>query len=195
MKSPGISNSSESVLYAKKLGIPIISEIEFASRYTNAKIIGITGTNGKTTTTELTYHILKKAGLNVGIAGNVGLSFAQQVLDNSFDIYVLELSSFQLDDIVNFSPDVAVITNISPDHLDRYDNDFKKYISSKLNITSNQNKTQFLIINANPTLAKIIEIGINSSPVNLIIPVLANVRNFFILNPFESPLHETPKFV
>ena len=149
IKSPGIPNNSPSVKKAKVLGIPVISEIEFASVYTNAKIVGITGTNGKTSTTELTYHILKKAGLNVGIAGNVGLSFAQQVLDNSFDIYVLELSSFQLDDIVNFSPDVAVITNISPDHLDRYDNDFKKYISSKLNITSNQNKTQFLIINAN----------------------------------------------
>ena len=149
IKSPGIPNNSPSVIKAKVLGIPVISEIEFASVYTNAKIVGITGTNGKTSTTELTYHILKKAGLNVGIAGNVGLSFAQQVLDNSFDIYVLELSSFQLDDIVNFSPDVAVITNISPDHLDRYDNDFKKYISSKLNITSNQNKTQFLIINAN----------------------------------------------
>ncbi|OUV49374.1 MAG: UDP-N-acetylmuramoyl-L-alanine--D-glutamate ligase [Flavobacteriaceae bacterium TMED116] len=149
IKSPGIPNNSPSVLKAKTLGIPVISEIEFASFYTNAKIVGITGTNGKTSTTELTYHILKKAGLNVGIAGNVGLSFAQQVLDNSFDIYVLELSSFQLDDIVNFSPDVAVITNISPDHLDRYNNDFQKYISSKLNITSNQNKTQFLIINAN----------------------------------------------
>ena len=149
IKSPGIPNNSPSVLKAKTLGITIISEIEFASFYTNAKIVGITGTNGKTSTTELTYHILKKAGLNVGIAGNVGLSFAQQVLDNSFDIYVLELSSFQLDDIVNFSPDVAVITNISPDHLDRYNNDFQKYISSKLNITSNQNKTQFLIINAN----------------------------------------------
>ena len=149
IKSPGIPNNSPSVLKAKTLGIPVISEIEFASVYTNAKIVGITGTNGKTSTTELTYHILKKAGLNVGIAGNVGLSFAQQVLDNSFDIYVLELSSFQLDDIVNFSPDVAVITNISPDHLDRYNNDFQKYISSKLNITSNQNKTQFLIINAN----------------------------------------------
>tara|TARA_B100001778_G_scaffold88681_1_gene72193 strand:+ start:2372 stop:3709 length:1338 start_codon:yes stop_codon:yes gene_type:complete len=149
IKSPGIPNNSPSVLKAKTLGITVISEIEFASFYTNAKIVGITGTNGKTSTTELTYHILKKAGLNVGIAGNVGLSFAQQVLDNSFDIYVLELSSFQLDDIVNFSPDVAVITNISPDHLDRYNNDFQKYISSKLNITSNQNKTQFLIINAN----------------------------------------------
>ena len=158
MKSPGISNSSESVLYAKKLGIPIISEIEFASRYTNAKIIGITGTNGKTTTTELTYHILKNSGFNIGIAGNIGKSFAQQVAENSFEIYVLELSSFQLDDIVNFSPDIAIITNITPDHLNRYNNNFDDYISSKLNISSNQDKDQFLIINADdPILMEAIE--------------------------------------
>ena len=152
MKSPGISNSSESVLYAKKLGIPIISEIEFASRYTNAKIIGITGTNGKTTTTELTYHILKNSGFNIGIAGNIGKSFAQQVAENSYEIYVLELSSFQLDDIVNFSPDIAVITNITPDHLNRYNNNFDDYINSKLNISSNQDKDQFLIINADDSI-------------------------------------------
>ena len=158
MKSPGISNSSESVLYAKKLGIPIISEIEFASRYTNAKIIGITGTNGKTTTTELTYHILKNSGFNIGIAGNIGKSFAQQVAENSYEIYVLELSSFQLDDIVNFSPDIAIITNITPDHLNRYNNNFDDYISSKLNISSNQDKDQFLIINADdPILMEAIE--------------------------------------
>ena len=149
MKSPGISNNSPSVLKAKKLGIPIISEIEFASRYTDAKIIGITGSNGKTTTTELTYHILKKSGYNVGIAGNVGKSFAQQVAENSYDIYVLELSSFQLDDIVHFSPDISVITNISSDHLDRYNNDFNKYIASKLRISLNQSKDQFIILNAN----------------------------------------------
>ena len=149
MKSPGISNNSPSVLKAKKLGIPIISEIEFASRYTDAKLIGITGSNGKTTTTELTYHILKKSGYNVGIAGNVGKSFAQQVAENSFDIYVLELSSFQLDDIVHFSPDISVITNISSDHLDRYNNDFNKYIASKLRISLNQSKDQFIILNAN----------------------------------------------
>ena len=149
MKSPGISNNSPSIVKAKKLGIPIISEIEFASRYTDAKIIGITGSNGKTTTTELTYHILKKSGYNVGIAGNIGKSFAQQVAENSFDIYVLELSSFQLDDIVHFSPDISVITNISSDHLDRYNNDFNKYIASKLRISLNQSKDQFIILNAN----------------------------------------------
>ena len=149
IKSPGVPDNSPSVLKAKNLGISIISEIEFASIYNNAKIIGITGTNGKTSTTELTYHILKKSGLNVGIAGNIGTSFAQQVLDNFFDLYVLEISSFQLDDIDKFSPDLAVITNLSPDHLDRYNNDFENYMKSKLRISLNQNKTQFLIINAN----------------------------------------------
>ncbi|MBC90685.1 MAG: UDP-N-acetylmuramoyl-L-alanine--D-glutamate ligase [Flavobacteriaceae bacterium] len=149
IKSPGVPDNSPTVLKAKYLEIPVISEIEFASIYTNAKIIGITGTNGKTSTTELTYHILKKSGINVGIAGNIGISFAQQVLDNCFDVYVLELSSFQLDDIVNFSPDIAVITNLSPDHLDRYKNNFESYIKSKLKISLNQNTTQFLIINAN----------------------------------------------
>ena len=115
MKSPGISNSSESVLYAKKLGIPIISEIEFASRYTNAKIIGITGTNGKTTTTELTYHILKNSGFNIGIAGNIGKSFAQQVAENYYEIYVLELSSFQgilMSAIQNADTNPIIIINI-----------------------------------------------------------------------------------
>ncbi len=158
MKSPGISNSSSSVLNANKLGIPILSEIEFASRFTNAKIIGITGSNGKTTTTELTYHILKNSGLNVGIAGNIGKSFAQQVAENSFEIYVLELCSFQLEDIIDFAPDVAVITNITPDHLDRYNNNFNDYIKSKLRITLNQTNDQFLLLNSNdPVLIKAVE--------------------------------------
>ena len=158
VKSPGIPNSSSSVLNAKKLGISILSEIEFASRYTDAKIIGITGSNGKTTTTELTYHILKSSGLNVGIAGNIGRSFAQQVAENSFEIYVLELSSFQLDDIIDFSPDIAVITNITPDHLDRYNDNFNEYIASKLRITLNQSKDQFLLLNANdPILMEAID--------------------------------------
>ena len=152
IKSPGISNESFSVTNANKLGVPIISEIEFAFRYTNAKIIGITGTNGKTTTTELTYHILKNSGLNVGIAGNIGKSFAQQVAENSFEIYVLELSSFQLDNIVDFAPDIAIITNISPDHLNRYNNNFNNYINSKLKITLNQTSKQFLLLNANDSI-------------------------------------------
>tara|TARA_B110000444_G_scaffold261084_1_gene310981 strand:+ start:6047 stop:7384 length:1338 start_codon:yes stop_codon:yes gene_type:complete len=152
MKSPGIPNDSLSVLKVKKLGIPILSEIEFASRCTNAKIIGITGSNGKTTTSELTYHILKNSGLNVGIAGNIGTSFAQQVAEYSFEIYVLELSSFQLDDIIDFAPDIAVITNITPDHLERYNYNFNDYVASKLKITLNQSNDQFLLLNANDSV-------------------------------------------
>jgi UDP-N-acetylmuramoylalanine--D-glutamate ligase len=126
--------------------IPVISEIEFAMPFTDAKIIGITGSNGKTTTTLLTYHLLKQGGLNVGLAGNIGKSFAWQVADNNHDYYVLELSSFQLDGIVNFKPHIAVITNISPDHLDRYNYDYNLYIASKFRITENQTAADYLIV-------------------------------------------------
>ena len=186
IKSPGIPNNSPSVLKAKTLGIPVISEIEFASFYTNAKIVGITGTNGKTSTTELTYHILKKAGLNVGIAGNVGLSFAQQVLDNSFDIYVLELSSFQLDDIVNFSPRYAIITNITEDHLDRYQNNFDNYIKSKLRITKNQSNKDFLIFNSDDLVLKKM---INSKLTK------ANLHSFSINNFYSKTKIENSKII
>ncbi|MBN08869.1 MAG: UDP-N-acetylmuramoyl-L-alanine--D-glutamate ligase [Flavobacteriaceae bacterium] len=152
IKSPGISPNSLSVINGIKMGIPIISEIEFASRYTNAKIIGVTGSNGKTTTAQLTYEIIKNAGLNVGIAGNIGKSFAKQVAEESFDIYVLELSSFQLENIINFAPDIAVITNITPDHLDRYNGNFQDYIKAKLNITLMQNEKQFLLFNSEDTV-------------------------------------------
>ena len=129
----------------KKALVPIISEIEFAARYTDAKIIGITGSNGKTTTTLLVGHMLKKAGLNVGIAGNVGDSFALQVANESHDFYVLELSSFQLDGIDNFKPHIAILLNITPDHLDRYANKMENYIQSKMRITMNQTSEDFLI--------------------------------------------------
>jgi UDP-N-acetylmuramoylalanine--D-glutamate ligase len=135
--SPGISEKSEIVQAIKKQGIPLISEIEFAARYTKAKIIAITGSNGKTTTTLLTYHLLKEAGFNVGLAGNIGQSFAKQVLDATYDYYVLEISSFQLDRCYEFKPDVAVLINISPDHLDRYDYIFENYIHSKFRIFQN----------------------------------------------------------
>lgn len=138
IKSPGISDKSPIIKKAIEKGIPIISEIEFASRYTNAKIVAITGSNGKTTTTMLTYHILQKAGLNVGLAGNIGESFAKQVAEKSFEYYVLELSSFQLDGIINFKPDISVLLNITPDHLDRYEYNFENYIQSKLRIAKNQ---------------------------------------------------------
>ncbi|MFC2138167.1 UDP-N-acetylmuramoyl-L-alanine--D-glutamate ligase [Bacteroidota bacterium] len=138
IKSPGIPDNAEMIIKAKNLLIPIISEIEFASRYSNAYKICITGSNGKTTTTMLTYEILKRAGLNVGLSGNVGNSFAFQVAENDFDYYVMELSSFQLDGMYDFKADTSILLNITPDHLDRYDNDFQKYINSKFRITQNQ---------------------------------------------------------
>ena len=158
MKSPGISSEVAVVRSIKEAGIKLVSEIEFASHYTNAKIIGITGSNGKTTTTLLIHHLLKEAGLNVGIAGNIGLSFAQQVAENKYDLYVLEISSFQLDDIHDFAPEIAVITNITPDHLDRYKQDFSLYIQAKLLLSKNQKEDQFLLFNADDdVLAKAIE--------------------------------------
>ncbi len=134
IKSPGIPETAPIVKRLRGNGNLIISEIEFAARYTDAKLIGITGTNGKTTTALLTHHLLKEGGLNVGLAGNVGQSFAKQVLHETFDWYVLELSSFQLDDTYELKLDVAVLTNITPDHLDRYDQDFDKYIASKMRV-------------------------------------------------------------
>lgn len=144
IKSPGIPDSA-AVVQLVKHSKPVISEIEYASWFTDAKIIGITGSNGKTTTTLLTGHILKSEGLDVCIAGNVGQSFAGQLADADHDLFVLELSSFQLDDIVDFRPDIAVITNITPDHLDRYDYDFSKYAESKMRITMNQQKEDALV--------------------------------------------------
>ena len=145
IKSPGIPEKVQIVQSALEKGIPVISEIEFAGRYTKAKLIGITGSNGKTTTTLLTYHILKKAGLNVGIAGNVGDSFAKQVATQDFEFYVLELSSFQIDGLVDFKVDVSVLLNITPDHLDRYEYKFENYVNSKFRITNNQTKEDFFI--------------------------------------------------
>jgi UDP-N-acetylmuramoylalanine--D-glutamate ligase len=148
MKSPGIPEKSPIVKKLVERGIPVISEIEFAAQYTKALTVGITGSNGKTTTTMLTYHLLKQGGLNVGLAGNVGKSFAWQVAEGKHDIYVLELSSFQLDGIIDYKPHIAIITNISPDHLDRYDYDYGKYIAAKFRITENQTEEDYLIYDA-----------------------------------------------
>lgn len=145
IKSPGIPSSSPLVLAAFRKGISIISEIEFASRYTFATKICITGSNGKTTTSSLIYHILKSAGLHVGLAGNIGKSFARQVAQDNYDYYVLELSSFQLDDMYNFKAEIAILLNIQPDHLDRYGYDFQKYIESKMRITRNQTQDDAFI--------------------------------------------------
>lgn len=147
MKSPGIPNSIPLMQTLRKAGTKVVSEIEFAAQYTTAKIIGITGSNGKTTTTLLVHHLLKEAGFNVGLAGNIGYSFAQQVAEQEYDYFVLEISSFQLDDIHDFAPSIGVITNITPDHLDRYNNDFSHYIQAKLRLTMNQIEDQFLLFN------------------------------------------------
>ena len=138
VKSPGIPDKAELIKKLQAQGTKIISEIEFAGRYTNAKKICITGSNGKTTTTLLTYHILNKAGYNVGLAGNIGKSFAWQVAENNFDYYVIELSSFQLDGMNEFKADIAVLLNITPDHLDRYDYKLENYADSKFRIIQNQ---------------------------------------------------------
>lgn len=145
MKSPGIPDKAPIVKKLIERGISVISEIEFAAPFTDAVTVGITGSNGKTTTTLLTYHVLKQGGLNVGLAGNIGKSFAWQVAENKHDVYVLELSSFQLDGIINYKPHIAIITNISPDHLDRYNYDYSLYIASKFRITKNQTATDYLI--------------------------------------------------
>ena len=138
VKSPGIPDKAPIIQELYRRGTPVISELEFAARYTKARLVAITGSNGKTTTTLLTYHLLKEAGLSVGLAGNIGDSFAKQVIDDQKDVYVLEVSSFQLDNMYQFHAHVAVLLNITPDHLDRYDYDFQKYVNSKFRIVQNQ---------------------------------------------------------
>ena len=148
IKSPGIPHKVPIVQQAKAKGIEIISEIEFASRYTDAKIIAITGSNGKTTTTTLVYHLLKEAGLSVAVGGNIGYSFARLVAQEPKEYYVLEISSFQLDDITSFHPHIALLLNITPDHLDRYNYEFQNYIDAKMRITEFQQAVDYLIYDA-----------------------------------------------
>lgn len=145
VKSPGIPSSAPIVEKAMKRGIPVISEIEFAAKFTDAKMVCITGSNGKTTTTLLTYEILRRAGLNVGLAGNVGKSLAFQVATTRHDIYVIELSSFQLDNMYEFKADIAVMMNITPDHLDRYDHKMENYVAAKFRILRNQTENDYFI--------------------------------------------------
>ena len=137
VKSPGIPGTVPMVQKLRAQGTHIVSEIEFASRYDSAKKICVTGSNGKTTTTSLIYYLLQNAGLNVGLGGNIGKSYAYQVATEHFDYYVLEISSFQLDDVYDFKPDIAIITNITPDHLDRYDHKMENYVAAKFKITQN----------------------------------------------------------
>ncbi|MCL1933638.1 MAG: UDP-N-acetylmuramoyl-L-alanine--D-glutamate ligase [Candidatus Azobacteroides sp.] len=151
IKSPGIPDKAPVVRKLREQGIPVISEIEFAGRYTRAKTVCITGSNGKTTTTMLTHHILKNAGLNVGLAGNVGNSFALQVAESNYDYYVIELSSFQLDGMYEFKADIAVLLNITPDHLDRYDYEMQNYVNAKMRILQNQKaEDAFIFWNDDP---------------------------------------------
>lgn len=148
IKSPGISEESELILKIKSKKIPIVSEIEFAFRFTSSIIISVTGSNGKTTTSSLIYHILKKSGLNVGLAGNIGNSFSFLIAENEYDYVVLELSSFQLDNINHFNSFISVLTNISPDHLERYDYNFENYVDSKFKIVSNHTKENYFVFNS-----------------------------------------------
>ena len=154
VKSPGIPNTAVSIVAIKSKGIKVVSEIEFAGYYTKAKTICITGSNGKTTTTLMTLHILKKAGINVGLAGNIGESFAKQVAREDYDWYVLELSSFQLDDMYDFKADIAVLLNITPDHLDRYEYKMENYADSKFRVIQNQTENDWFIYNYDDELIR-----------------------------------------
>jgi len=175
VKSPGIPDKAPMIVMLKEKGIPVISEIEFAGRYTSAKKVCVTGSNGKTTTTLLIFHLFQKAGLNVGLGGNVGQSMAWQVAENDFDYFVLELSSFQLDGMFDFKADIAILLNITPDHLDRYDYKFQNYIDSKFRITQNQTDEDVFIyctddpvinheMNKRKLLAKCIPFGLGIPP-------------------------------
>jgi len=168
VKSPGIPDDSTLMQEIIKQSINVISEVEFASRFTAAKIVAITGSNGKTTTTLLIGHIFKKAGYDVLVAGNIGVGFAREIAKKDYDYIVLELSSFQLDGIQKFKPKVAIVLNITPDHLNRYNNEFEKYVASKLRISMNQNKEDILIYNEDDiTIRKNIKKNVKKIPFTL----------------------------
>jgi UDP-N-acetylmuramoylalanine--D-glutamate ligase len=198
MKSPGIPDKAPIVKKLVEKNVPILSEIEFTNQFTDAVTIGITGSNGKTTTTMMTYHLLKQGGLNVGLAGNIGKSYAWQVAEGKYDTYVLELSSFQLDGVETYKPHIAIITNISPDHLDRYEYKYENYIASKFRITMNQTEEDYLIYDAddeainnwlqhNTTRAKLVPFSI-SKPLDFGAFLEDNNINFNTTNePFVMP--------
>jgi len=201
MKSPGIPDKAPIIKKLIEKNVPILSEIEFTNQFTDAITIGITGSNGKTTTTMMTYHLLKQGGLNVGLAGNIGKSYAWQVAEGKYDTYVLELSSFQLDGVETYKPHIAIITNISPDHLDRYEYKFENYIASKFRITMNQTEEDYLIYDAddeaitnwlqhNTTRAKLIPFSI-SKPLDFGAFLEDNNINFNTTNePFVMPTNQ-----
>jgi len=201
IKSPGISDDTEIIKLIKSKNISIISEIEFAARYTNAKKICITGSNGKTTTTVLLHYILKNAGVNVGLVGNVGKSFALQIAEQDCEYYVIELSSFQLDGMFDFKADISVLLNITPDHLDRYENNFQKYADSKLRIIRNQKKEDFFIYNNDDEVIRAELLKINPDVTTVPFSIALNVENgnyknenkFYIninKNEFSMYIHE-----
>lgn len=192
MKSPGIPAKSPILQSLEASDIPVISEIEFASKYTKATLIGITGSNGKTTTAMMTYKILDDAGYDVALAGNIGNSFAKEVAENEHQFYVLEISSFQLDDIVNFAPHIGVITNITPDHLDRYDDDFSAYLKSKLRINENQTQRDFLLFNGeDPELSRAVQNINTTATLHEFGSFKKNINTTYIEN--DSILIETQK--
>ena len=210
IKSPGIPDKAPLIVKLKELGIPVISEIEFAGRYTSAKKVCITGSNGKTTTTLLIYHMFQKSGLNVGLAGNVGQSMAWQVAENDFDYYVIELSSFQLDGMYEFKADIAILLNITPDHLDRYDYKMRNYIDSKLRILQNQTASDVFVYCADDPIlahevpklkpaARCIPFGLGPPPAigagitdnNLIINLEQNIFTMSILDIALQGSHNT----
>lgn len=201
IKSPGIPEKAPIVKAAKEKAIPVIDELEFAFRYNNGKVIAITGSNGKTTTTLLTYHILQKAGLDVGLAGNVGQSWAGQLAEGDKDYWVIEISSFQLDGTVTFKPYVAMITNITPDHLDRYEYKMENYVRSKFQIAKNQDENDFLILNQEdaetqqmlPEMglrANLLPFGINTKNTAGAVANDTEINFLNHKNPFTMSIHE-----
>lgn len=198
VKSPGIPEKAPVIQSLRQQGTPVLSEIEFASRYTLSKLVCITGTNGKTTTTRLTYHILHTGGLNAGIGGNVGNSFAREVIENRYDYYVLELSSFQLDNIATFRPYIAMLLNITPDHLDRYGYKMENYIAAKLNIGRNQTAKDFFLFNAEDENIALgmatTELKAQKVPMTMHsgeegAPLLVGGHSFFLINPALKGRH------
>lgn len=192
VKSPGIPDNISLIQEIKKLGIEIISEIEFAGRYTNAILIGISGTNGKTTTTSLTYHILKNAGLNVGLGGNIGKSFARQVALENYDYYVLEISSFQLDGNKSIRFHIACLTNITPDHLDRYEYDINNYIASKFRLTLNQTHEDYFIYCADDELTQtgLLNHSFQSKGVSISLDSTQEFGSYILENQLHINLHQ-----
>ena len=193
VKSPGIPSEVPVVRQFREKGISVISEIEFAARHTDAKLIAITGTNGKTTTTLLTYHILKKAGLDVGLAGNVGKSFAAELAKKDREYFVLEVSSFQLDDIEEFKPFISMILNITPDHLDRYGGEMSRYIEAKFRILENQDEgDHFIFTEDDPVVGQEVKKR-NIKPISHPITISRPVENGAYLEKNELIINLTDK--